>query len=605
MNTSRPEKTRIPIADQRSLPLIGRLWRDFVRPYALWLVGAAIASAVVAAATAGSAWLLDPVVNKVFVERDRDMLWLIGGGVLAIFVVKSVAAYLQEAVLAFVGQRIVADVQDRLFAHLLEQDVALFQSRQTGTLVSHFTFDVQALRQAVSTALVGLGRDGLSIVFLAAVMVYQDWLLSLIALVVAPISVAPIQRLGKRMRRVSGESQVRMGELTTLLGQAFQGIRVIKAYGMEAAERRRVGAVVEALFRLAYRQGRVRAAVQPIIDVLGGLAVAGVIVYGGLRVIDGVTTPGAFFSFIAAVLMAYQPLRGLGKVNTTMQEGLASAERLFGLLDRQSAIADAPDAIALARAPAAVAFEGVGFSYPDGTEALAGRDMTAPAGKVTALVGPSGAGKSTVLQLIPRFYDAQQGTVRVAGHDVRGLAMRSLRAAIAVVSQEVVLFDDTVAENIRFGRPEATDAEVEAAAEAAAAHGFIAEMPDGYATRVGEHGLKLSGGQRQRIAIARAILKDAPILLLDEATSALDTESERQIQAALSRLMVGRTTIVIAHRLSTVQNADVIHAFERGRVVESGSHAELQARGGLYARLHALQFRDDERPAAVAEAAVR
>lgn len=593
-------KTRIPIADQRSLPLIGRLWRSFVRPYAAWLVGAVIASAVVAAATAGSAWLMDPVVNKVFVERDRDMLWLIGGGVLAIFVVKSTAAYLQETVLAFVGQRIVADVQDRLFVHLLGQDVALFQSRQTGTLVSHFTFDVQALRQAVSTALVGLGRDGLSIVFLAAVMVYQDWLLSLIALVVAPISVAPIQRLGKRMRRASGEAQQRMGELTTLLGQAFQGIRVIKAYGMEAAERRRVGVVVEALFRIAYRQGRVRAAVQPIIDVLGGLAVAGVIVYGGLRVIEGVTTPGAFFSFIAAVLMAYQPLRGIGKINTTMQEGLAAAERLFALLDRQPAIADAPGAAALARAPAAVAFDAVTFRYSDGTEALAGLTMTAPAGKVTALVGPSGAGKSTVLQLIPRFYDVQEGTVRIDGRDLRDLTVASLRAAIAVVSQEVVLFDDTVAENIRYGRPTASDTEVRAAAEAAAAHGFISEMPDGYATPVGEHGLKLSGGQRQRIAIARAILKDAPILLLDEATSALDTESERQIQRALARLMVGRTTIVIAHRLSTVQNADVIHAFERGRVVESGSHGELLARGGLYARLHALQFRDVEQPIAAA-----
>lgn len=602
MSARKPEKSRIPIADQRSMPLIGRLWQEFVRSYVLWLAGAAVASAVVAAATAGTAWLLDPVVNKVFVERDRDMLWLIGCAVLGIFVVKSTAAYLQEAVLAFVGQRIVADVQDRLFRHLLDQDVALFQSRQTGTLVSHFTFDVQALRQAVSTSLVGLGRDGLSIVFLVGVMVYQDWLLSLIALVVAPITVAPIQKLGKRMRRVSGESQERMGELTTLLGQAFQGIRVIKAYGMEEAERRRVGAVIEAMFRLAFRQGRVRAAVQPIIDVFGGVAVAGVIVYGGLRVMDGITTPGAFFSFIAAVLMAYQPLRGLGKVNTTLQEGLASADRLFGLLDRQPDIADAPGATALDRAPAAVAFEGVGFSYPDGTEALAGLEMKAPAGKVTALVGPSGAGKSTVLQLIPRFYDVQQGTVKVAGRDVRGLTVKSLRAAIAVVSQEVVLFDDTVAENIRYGRPDASDDEVRAAAEAAAAHGFISEMPDGYATRVGEHGLKLSGGQRQRIAIARAILKDAPILLLDEATSALDTESERQIQAALARLMVGRTTIVIAHRLSTVHGADVIHAFERGRVVESGTHAELLARSGLYARLHALQFREDERPAAAAVA---
>lgn len=457
MSAPAPTKTRIPIGDQRSLPLLRRLWRDFVRPYAPWLGGAVAASAVVAAATAISAWLLDPVVNKVFVERDRDMLWLIGGAVLAIFAIKSVAAYIQEAVLAFVGQRIVADIQGRIFRHLLDQDVALFQSRQTGTLVSHFTFDAQAMRQTVSTALVGLGRDGLSILFLAAVMVYQDWLLSLIALLVAPVSVAPIQRLGKRMRRVSGESQERMGELTTLLGQAFQGIRVIKAYGMEEAERRRVGEVIEALFRLAFRQGRVRAAVQPIIDALGGIAVAGVIVYGGFRVIEGVTTPGAFFSFIAAVLMAYQPLRGLGKVNTTLQEGLAAAERLFQVLDRKPSIADAPGAVELPRRPAAVAFEGVRFVYPDGTEALSGLEMLAPAGKVTALVGPSGAGKSTVLSLIPRFFDVDDGIVRVGGRDLRELTVASLRAAIAVVSQEVVLFDDTVAENIRYGRAGASD----------------------------------------------------------------------------------------------------------------------------------------------------
>ncbi|WPZ32510.1 ABC transporter transmembrane domain-containing protein [Thalassobaculum sp. OXR-137] len=565
-----------------------------MRPHAGWLAVASIAMAIVAATTAATAWLMDPVVNKVFVEQDRSTLWLVGGAVIVTFVLKSAAAYFQDSLLARVGQRIVADVQLRLFGHLLDQDVALFQSRATGGLISHFTYDVQALRQAVSNAIVGLVRDGLSVIFLVGVMVYQDWLLSLIALLVAPLTVVPIQKLGKRMRRVSGDAQARMGELTTLLGQAFQGIRVIKAYAMERAETKRIGAIVEEIYALTYRQGRVRAAVQPIVDVFGGIAVAAVIVYGGYRVIEGATTPGAFFSFIAAVLMAYQPLRGLGKVSTTLQEGLAAAERLFVLLDRKSEIAEAPDAKALPREPAEVALHDVRFRYADGTEALAGIDLVAPAGKVTALVGPSGAGKSTVLNLIPRFFDVESGSVTIAGTDVRGLTLASLRDAVALVSQEIVLFDDTVAENIRFGRPDANDEELRAAAEAAAAHDFISALPDGYATRVGEHGTKLSGGQRQRIAIARAILKDAPILLLDEATSALDTESERQIQAALARLMKGRTTLVIAHRLSTVQGADLIHAFEAGRVVESGDHHALVERGGTYARLHALQFREPQ-----------
>lgn len=594
MAEAKPEKTRIPLNDARTPPLLRRLWDAFVRPHAGWLAVASVAMAIVAATTAATAWLMDPVVDKVFVEQDRSMLWLVGGAVIVTFALKSAASYFQDSLLARVGQRIVADVQLRLFGHLLDQDVALFQSRATGGLISHFTFDVQALRQAVSNAIVGLVRDGLSVIFLVAVMLYQDWLLSLIALLVAPLTVMPIQKLGKRMRRVSGDAQARMGELTTLLGQAFQGIRVIKAYGMERAETRRVGALVEQIYQLTYRQGRVRAAVQPIVDAFGGIAVAAVIVYGGYRVIEGATTPGAFFSFIAAVLMAYQPLRGLGKVSTTLQEGLAAAERLFVLLDRRSAIQEAPDATALQRVPAEVVFTDVRFRYADGTEALAGIGFTAPAGKVTALVGPSGAGKSTVLNLIPRFFDVESGAVTIGGRDVRSLTLASLREAVALVSQEIVLFDDTVAENIRFGRPDASDAELHAAAEAAAAHEFITALPDGYDTRVGEHGTKLSGGQRQRIAIARAILKDAPILLLDEATSALDTESERQIQAALARLMKGRTTLVIAHRLSTVQGADVIHAFEAGRVVESGDHHALVERGGTYARLHALQFREPE-----------
>jgi subfamily B ATP-binding cassette protein MsbA len=581
---------KLALTDSRSLHLMRRLFAEAVRPYAAYLAGAVVCMGVVAAMTTATAWLLDPVVNKVFVEHDSSMLWAIGGTVLAVFAVKSIASYLQEVLLAYVGQHIISDTQDRLFAHVVGQDVGLFQARASGTLVSHFTYDINAMRAAVSGAFVGVGRDLLSVVFLVGLIFYQDWLLASISLVAAPLSVYPIQRLGKRMRRVAAQTQEEMGILNTTLSQTFQGIRVIKAYALEGFERQRVKRLVGSLCDLAVHAARVEAAAQPIIDVFGGMAITAVIVYGGSRVIDGATTPGAFFSFIAAVLMAYQPMRSLSKVNVSLQTGLAAAERVFALIDRPPALKEAANPSTLPRQPGAIRFERVRFSYNGEDPALDGVDFDAPAGGITALVGPSGAGKSTVLSLIPRFYDPDVGRVLVNGLDIRGVSFASLRQALAVVSQEVVLFDDSVISNIRCGRLDAGDDEVRAAAEAAAAADFIEELPQGYLTRVGEHGMRLSGGQRQRIAIARAILKNAPILLLDEATSALDTESERHIQSALAGLMRGRTTIVIAHRLSTIRNADMIHVFDRGRVVESGNHGQLLAQGGLYARLHALQF---------------
>ncbi|WP_337997379.1 ABC transporter ATP-binding protein [Oleispirillum naphthae] len=596
MTESPTPETRIALTDDRSFALMRRLFREAAMPYLGYMAAAVVCMALVAGTTAASAWLLDPVVNKVFVERDRAMLWMIGGAVMGVFAVKSLASYLQDVLLSHVGQNIIADTQARLFARVIDQEVALFQDRASGSLVSHFTYDINAMRIAVSSAFIGIGRDFLSVVFLVGVTFYQDWLLACVSLLAAPISVLPIQRLSKRMRRVARQTQEEMGGLNTSLSQTFQGIRVIKAFGLEAFERARIKGLVASLRDLAIRATRIEAAAQPIIDVFGGAAITAVIVYGGARVIDGATTPGAFFSFIAAVLMAYQPLRSLSKMNVSIQTGLAAAARVFALIDRTPALVEAPEPLAMPRASGAVEFEAVRFSYNGIDFALNGVSFTAPAGGITALVGPSGAGKSTVFGLIPRFYDPEEGRVLVNGMDVKLASFSTLRDAIAIVSQEVVLFDDTVAANIRCGRLDATDEDIREAARAAAALDFIEAMPQGFETRVGEHGLRLSGGQRQRIAIARAILKDAPILLLDEATSALDTESERLIQGALAELMKGRTTIVIAHRLSTIRDADVIHVFDKGRVIETGTHHALLDKSGLYARLHALQFADAPEP---------
>ena len=585
-----PPPTKLKLTDQGSMSLVRRLASESLKPYWPVLLLASICMVIVAATNAGPMALLKPVVDKVFVAKDPSYVWPAGIAVFLMFLVKSIASYIQEVLLAYVGQHIISDTQNRLFSHLIHQDVSLFQATNSGSLVSHFTYDINAMRDAVSNALVGIGRDALSVVFLVGWAFYQDWKLATVSLVVAPISIYPIQLLARKMRRVARATQVQMGGLTNMLGQAFQAVRVIKAYQLEEFEEQRVRQTTAGLNKLAVSAAKAGAGAQPIIDTFGGIAIAAVIIYGGSRVIEGETTAGAFISFIGSILAAYQPLRSLSKVNVSLQTGLAAAQRIFTILDKPAVLVDKPEPETLPRAAADVSFEAVGFTYDGEEQVLSGLDFTAPAGKITALVGPSGAGKSTVLNLIPRFYDPSAGRVAIGGLDLKDLSTASLRDAIALVSQEVVLFDDTILNNIRCGRLSASDEEVREAAKAAAALEFIDRLPEGMNTLVGEHGTRLSGGQRQRVAIARALLKDAPILLLDEATSALDTESERQIQEALGRLMKGRTTLVIAHRLSTVRDADIIHVFSRGRVVESGDHHLLYEKGGLYARLYDMQF---------------
>ena len=572
---------------------MSRLARESIRPYVVWIVAAIICMALVAAATAASAWLMKPVINDVFFAKNETLLWIIAAAVFITFAIKGLANYGQSVLMSYVGQRIITDTQHRLYAHLTRMELGFFHDNPTGNLISRFTIDINMMRAAVSNALTGLGKDFLSLIGLVGVMFWQDWQLGLIAFVVFPVAVIPIARLGKRMRKVTVNTQEEMGQFTTLLEQTFQGARVVKSYGMEEYEKSRVRAIAERVFSLVFKAARVRSLASPIMESLGGVAITLVIAYGGFRVIHDSMDPGSFFSFITALLLAYEPMKRLANLNATLQEGLAGAQRLFQLLDREPTIQEKPNAKALAITGGGIKLKDLQFSYVTGQAALADLSFDVPAGKTVALVGPSGAGKSTILNLIPRFYDVDNGRIAIDGTDVQDVTFESLRGAMALVSQEITLFDDTIRANIAYGRPDASEDEIIKAAKNAAAHDFIMEMPVGYDTYVGERGTKVSGGQRQRLAIARAMLKNAPILLLDEATSALDTESERHVQSALTKLMQGRTTLVIAHRLSTVMDADLIHVINQGKLVESGSHTELIAQDGIYARLYQLQFRDE------------
>jgi subfamily B ATP-binding cassette protein MsbA len=580
--------------DSTTRSLVRRLVSEEVRPHFGRIAAGMILMALAGAATAGNAWLMEPVLDQVFVKQDRTMLLLVPLAVIVMAAVKGGATYGQAVTMNHVGQRIIADLQTRLFAHLMRADLAFFHDNPTGRLIARFTNDVNLLRGAVTQALTGIAKDALTVVFLVGLMFYQDWRLAVIAFLAFPIALWPIIQIGRRMRKVSGRTQSGVASLTSHLEESFQGIRHVKAYGMEAYETGRAKAEVENLFQLVLKATRIRSAAHPIMETLGSAAVAAVIFYGGSQVIAGETTPGTFFSFITALLLAYQPIKSLANLNANLQEGLAAADRVFTLLDAEAAIRDRPNAKPLALAEGEIRFEDVYFGYGTGKPVLKGVSLAAAAGRTVALVGSSGAGKSTVLNLIPRFYDADAGRVAIDGTDVREVTLASLRARIAIVSQEVSLFHDTVRANIAYGRLEASQAEIEHAASLAGAAEFIAGLPQGYDTIVGERGVKLSGGQRQRIAIARALLKDAPILLLDEATSALDAETERQVQAALATLMKGRTTLVVAHRLSTIVDADIIYVLDDGRVVESGRHGELMARRGAYARLYALQSTEAE-----------
>ena len=571
-----------------------RLLRERLRGYFVPIAGALMCMAAVAAGNAGIIWLMQPALDDVFIAGNEDLLYPISLAILAMSVLIGGAFYGQAVLMAWVGQRVVADFRRDMYVKLMSADLGFFVNTDTGNLISRFTGDATMLSTTLVRAMTGFVKDTLLLIGLVGLMFYQEWLLALIALFVFPCVIWPIVSIGRRIRRASSITQARLADLTIRLDESFPAARLIKAFRMERNEIDRANSAIAQVFKRSYRAARIAAITRPVMETLGGTVIAVVILVGGSLVIEGTTTPGTFGSFIIALVRAYQPLKALASLNNLLQEGLASTQRVFAVLDIEPDIVDAPDAKPLSVAGGEIRFEKVRFSYIPGVPAIAGVDLVAPAGATIALVGPSGAGKSTLLNLIPRFYDVDEGTVSVDGQDIRQVTLASLRDSIALVSQEVTLFNDTIRDNIGYGRRDATMDEIAAAAKDAGAHDFIEALPDGYDTQAGELGERLSGGQRQRISIARAMLKDAPILLLDEATSSLDTESERAVQAALDRLKKGRTTIVIAHRLSTVVGSDLIYVIEHGRIVESGTHAGLIAAGGAYARQYALQFVDIE-----------
>ena len=593
MNSSAPN-TRLSVASDDGQKVLQRLLLDTGRNYIGRYALAFFFMAVAAAATALTAYMMRDLINEVFINRSREWLIIIGSAVVAIYLAKGASMYFQMVIMARIGNAIVADAQNRMFKRLLSEDVGFVQGQPSAEIAAVFANNANAARDVLNLIVTGAGRDMLSLVGLMIVMVIQDPVMSLTMIVALPVMAFLIEKMMGRVRRIAKRQVSLTAEIGNYVRETAQGFRIVKAFRMEDELGGRIGGTIDDLRKTADKIAIYQARPVPLVETVGGIAVAIVIFYGGYRVIEQGQSPGEFFSFVTALLLAYEPARKLANLRVPLEAGLVGVRMMYGFLDRPPSKREAGTGEPFTFKAGEIAFEDVRFGYHAGGDAvLEGLTFTAPAGQTTALVGASGAGKSTVMAMVLRFWDPDGGRILIDGQDLKTLSTASLRASMAYVGQDAYLFNGTVADNIRAGHTELCHADVEEAASRAEAHGFIKALPQGYDTPVGELGSLLSGGQRQRIAIARAFLRDAPILLLDEPTSALDAHSEDAIHATLTQLSEGRTTLVIAHRLSTVRGADRIIAMADGRAIEQGTHDELMAQGGLYSKLYELQFGTD------------
>jgi subfamily B ATP-binding cassette protein MsbA len=564
---------------------------DLIKGQRSRLAVAMVCMLLMAASDLAQAWVIRPLFDDIFVNKKVWMLNILPLAVIAIYFLRSIAYYGENYFMEYVGQNIIRKLRNRLYHRLTALPLAFFHGEKTGALMSRFTYDVNIVKAMVSTSVAALIRDSLRIILLTGYIFYSDWRLAGFIFVVLPIAMMPLIRLGRRVRRASTGIQETMGDLSAFIHETFLGAKVVKAFGMEEHEKNRFDIKTRSLFKLEIKAAIAKALSSPVMEFLGGIAAAVVVWYGGSRVIQGLSTPGTFISFLAAVVLVYDPAKKMTKVNNTIQEGMAAFNRIFDIIETRSTIQDPPDPIQIRTQPHQVALENVKFKY-DRELVLDDINLSVSPGQTLALVGMSGGGKTSLVNLIPRFYDVTGGRILIDGIDIREASVASLRSQIAIVTQDPILFNDTIRNNIRYGKSDATEEEIIAAARSAYAYDFIMSFPKGFDTHIGELGGRLSGGERQRLCIARALIKNAPILILDEATSSLDSEAEAVVQKALENLMRGRTAFVIAHRLSTVRNADRLAVLVRGRIVETGTHESLMENRGEYYKLYQMQFRD-------------
>ncbi len=566
---------------------------NYIRPYVKHLAFAIVCIVLAAAANLYVPWIIKDMIDKVLMERDMAMLNLIAGGIIVVFFFRGIFYYGQSYLVSFVGQRVVIDIREALFEKFQRMPLAYFDRHQTGEIMSYVTNDVQALQNALVDKLIELVTESSVLIGSITLMFYLDWKLTLVTLITVPLVGQAMNIFGKKLKKSGIVIQERLADINSLLQESISAVRVVKSFVRERYENERFHRQNELNFQAEMKNVQLTSLLTPTVEFLAAITVTFILWIGGYEVVQGDLTAGALVAFLTYAVNLANPVKRISRIYGTVQRAMAAIDRVFGVLDMEETIRDRKNAVPLPEIEGRVAVKDVSFSYKEGAPALSHVSLAASPGQLVAFVGPSGAGKSTIANLIPRFYEVNEGAIEIDGHDVRDVTLDSLREQIGIVPQETMLFSSSVRENIRYGRLDATDKEIEEAARAANAEEFILQLPEGYETKIGERGLNLSGGQRQRISIARAILKNPRILILDEATSALDTESEKIVQAALDKLMVGRTSFAIAHRLSTIFNADCIYVIDGGRIVEQGTHEELLAAGGLYSTLYNIQFRGE------------